>query len=68
MTIDYDTFLANRFRIIEAMRSNGGNFARRFADALAAADPQHRSKLFDAESEFIAQYGPGSGAFERTPA
>jgi len=68
MTIDYDTFLANRFRIIDAMRSNGGNFARCFADALAAADPQHRSRLFTAEAELIAEYGPGSCAFEKTPA
>lgn len=68
MTIDYDTFLANRFRILDAMRINGGNFTRRFADALAAADPLHRSRLFSVEAELIAQYGPGTYFFERTPA
>lgn len=68
MTIDYDTFLAHRIRIIDAMRRNGGNFARCFADALAAADPLHRSRLFTAEAELITEYGPGSRAFEKTPA
>ena len=68
MTIDYDTFLANRFRIIDAMRKDGGSFTRSFADALAAADPLHRSRLFTAEADLIALYGPGSRAFERTPA
>lgn len=68
MTLDYDTFLANRFRIIDAMRKDGGNFTRSFADALAAADPLHRSRLFTAEADLIALYGPGSRAFEKTPA
>tara|TARA_R110002049_G_scaffold286889_1_gene468729 strand:- start:114 stop:314 length:201 start_codon:yes stop_codon:yes gene_type:complete len=38
----------------------GGSFAVKLADCLAAADPSNRQRLLDAFPEIIERYGPES--------
>ena len=46
--------------MLGAIRHNGGNFAVKLADCLAAADPVNRQRLLDAFPELIERFGPES--------
>jgi len=42
------------------MHRFGGRFCEKLADAMCAADPINRQKLFDAFPDIVMKYGPGS--------
>ena len=46
--------------MLGTVRRNGGNFAVKLADCLAAADPINRQRLLDAFPELIERFGPES--------
>ena len=47
--------------MLGTIRRNGGNFAVKLADCLAAADPVNRQRLLDVFGpELIERYGPES--------
>lgn len=47
--------------LLGTIRRNGGNFAVKLADCLAAADPINRQRLLDVFGpELIERYGPES--------
>ena len=47
--------------MLGTVRRNGGNFAVKLADCLAAADPINRQRLLDVFGpELIERYGPES--------
>ena len=53
--------------LLGTIRRNGGNFAVKLADCLAAADPINRQRLLDVFGpELIERYGPES-IFNREP-
>ncbi len=49
-------------RMLGTIRHNGqgGNFAVKLADCLAAADPINRQRLLEAFPELVERYGPES--------
>jgi hypothetical protein len=46
--------------MLGTIRRNGGSFAVKLADCLAAADPSNRQRVLDAFPEIIERYGPES--------
>jgi len=49
------------FHVLETcMHRFGGRFCEKLADAMCAADPINRQKLFDAFPDIVMKYGPGS--------
>lgn len=46
--------------MLGTVRRNGGNFAVKLADCLAAADPINRQRLLECFPELIERYGPES--------
>ena len=47
--------------MLGTVRRNGGNFAVKLADCLAAADPVNRQRLLDVFGpELVERYGPES--------
>lgn len=47
----------NKFPMVDNMRSSGGNFVSKLADAMVAADPQNYQKLCSAFPEIVEKYG-----------
>lgn len=43
--------------MVDNMRSSGGNFVSKLADAMVAADPQNYQKLCSAFPEIVEKYG-----------
>ena len=47
----------DKFPMVDEMRRTGGNFVRRLADAMVAADPQNYARICVAFPEIIEKYG-----------
>lgn len=50
------TQLPNKFPLVDNMRSYGGNFLSKLADAMVAADPDNYRRLVKAFPEIIKKY------------
>jgi hypothetical protein len=48
------------FLTVETMHKYGGNFYKKIADALLAADPENRKKLLSCFPKILQDYGPES--------
>jgi hypothetical protein len=46
--------------LTETMSQFGGNFCKKLADAIRAADSNNKQKLIEAFPEIVKDYGPGS--------
>lgn len=47
----------DKFPMVDNMRSYGGNFVSKLADAMVAADPQNYQRLCSAFPEIVEKYG-----------